>query len=127
MDGTWGIKGCQWLFGIEGSSEPQPFLFFFLFSFCFFCTVLTISLLYSGIISVLAGLSVYFVLPESPQSAKFLSDSEKSLVLARLQRDRHDGEYILHFDQQQKRKKKGKRKKEKNKQTKVRWKDIFIP
>lgn len=54
LDGALGLQGWQWLF------------------------------LLTGMAPVLLGVAVFFVLPTSPQSAPWLSDSEKQALIARL-------------------------------------------
>jgi MFS family permease len=57
MEGILGIKGWQWIFIIEGG------------------------------ITVVVGFLTYFLLPELPEKAKFLSEEEREIVLQRLRVD----------------------------------------
>ena len=50
LDGTWGLHGWQWMFLIE------------------------------GIPPVIAGVYIFFVLPDRPRDAKWLTDEEKAVV-----------------------------------------------
>ena len=57
LDGVGGLSGWRWIFIIE------------------------------GIVTVVAGAVMPFVMPDSPQSASFLTPEEKMLIMDRLQKD----------------------------------------
>ena len=57
MDGVGGLEGWRWIFIVE------------------------------GIITVVAGILTPFILPDSPETAKFLNIEEKALVIHRLEED----------------------------------------
>ena len=57
MDGVGGLRGWQWIFILE------------------------------GIVTVLGGILVPFILPDSPETAKFLTEEERQTIIRRLRQD----------------------------------------
>eukprot|EP01102_Stenamoeba_stenopodia_P005276 TRINITY_DN15843_c0_g1_i1.p1 TRINITY_DN15843_c0_g1~~TRINITY_DN15843_c0_g1_i1.p1 ORF type:complete len:517 (-),score=100.51 TRINITY_DN15843_c0_g1_i1:94-1644(-) len=58
MDGVGGLKGWQWVFLLE------------------------------GVPSIIAGVFVYFLLPNNPSDSKWLSEAEQNVVIQRIQNER---------------------------------------
>lgn len=76
MDGIGGLSGWRWIFVLEGKKTP-------LFS----SWIPFDSLQSLGIVTVLTGLGCYWALPDSPQTASFLSCNERDIITQRLEQD----------------------------------------
>lgn len=57
MDGVAGLAGWKWIFLLE------------------------------GLVTVLTGIAVFFLLPNSPESSNWLTDKEKHFIRSRLEQD----------------------------------------
>lgn len=89
MDGIGGLRGWRWMFVL---TQPKS---------------IALSLIYpkrfilEGILTVIVALLAYWIIPDEPATAKFLSNIEKNLAISKLRIDRPQSHFAASPDTQE--------------------------